>query len=278
MGLKAFASKSTVVVLLGRGPVSTSLVTTIIVRLPKKGGIWEEGQIRFVGKPVFLQLDWVEPIWLDWGEWIWCLTPEVSWDSLLSEAGNHQSHPLIIFTGRLFGSNSWRQSNLLGHLKNAPGNPETFSYSSGSRPPRDCRLQVVENKACNLIWNTVVGRGEVGLSEYACYLPWPPCCYLPSASSSGHCSPCWVPSHHCSDADVSAWQRNITNIVLVIEPWVVMTKHSRDWGEWHSLDCNAWVNNWPLVQRSAVKTQLHIRRASLGLVAVHYWTETIVAL
>ena len=62
MGLKAFASKSTVVVLLGRGPVSTSLVTTIIVRLPKKGGIWEEGQIRFVGKPVFLQLDWVEPI------------------------------------------------------------------------------------------------------------------------------------------------------------------------------------------------------------------------
>ena len=62
MGLKAFASKSTVVVLLGRGPVSTSLVTTIIVRPPKKGGIWEEGQIHFVGKPVFLQLDWVEPI------------------------------------------------------------------------------------------------------------------------------------------------------------------------------------------------------------------------
>ena len=30
--------------------------------LPKKGGIWEEGQIHFVGKPVFLQLDWVEPI------------------------------------------------------------------------------------------------------------------------------------------------------------------------------------------------------------------------
>ena len=54
MSVGAPTSKSTVVVLLGRGAQSHS--SLLPLRFTKKGRIWEEAQLRFVGNPSFYNL------------------------------------------------------------------------------------------------------------------------------------------------------------------------------------------------------------------------------
>ena len=108
MGVEAFTLKSTVVVLLGRRPISNP-PGYHCVRL-KRVRSWKTlGFISLETVLLTTWLGWTHLTWLGWMNLMSC-SKAVSWDTLLTGAGNQQFHPTIIFSGRIFGSKSWLDS------------------------------------------------------------------------------------------------------------------------------------------------------------------------
>ena len=93
MDVEAFASKLTVVVLLGRDPISNNQITTAECRRLKRSKSGK--RLGFVSPKWLLLITWLGWIHLTWlGGWIWCLPPLLSWDIVPAQpGGNHQFHP-----------------------------------------------------------------------------------------------------------------------------------------------------------------------------------------